>query len=394
MLHHRVWRREESDLDQLTRDCLVYPEVRKALNSKVESKVEAALGPEWRALRTTVRGAAKYLKVDKGVVYNEIRKDGKITLGAVWDERCRLVAMGVRTQPTLADLDTITAWSRQNTWPLSSQRKRAFSFMRSASAARIAGLDLSNAHLTSRTLVKWGLSNATILRWAKAESSEYTGFWSGRTWRVRIGRRGVGAKKGAGPNVYVWRVSDLLDWFLATSLPEPAILTNDINQDPARNCYRSIMLNLRRFLRDQDGWKGAENLQRAWNWYWKMLEIPVGRREGEAKVTAYRLDNYIAQALEALSVVDPDWTRPALDVSTVRPERYYAVWVPPNDARMDVAHIPMTARLIQVMDTAKPEGYRTGEEARAEAKRRGTFTGRVGAVKGEKIISRPHAYTR
>lgn len=391
MCHHRQRAGGKEDhLEQLTppfgptyKDRLLDPAVRQAIRFNQRLLIQDLLGDCWRDERTNVRTAHRFLGVHKSYVYNYIRRHGKVTIGAVWDYH--------RKKSLLAapeDFDNLAAWSLLHGWPLNAERYSVLRFMRTASAARIAELDLSTAEVTTKALLRWGLTDVTAWRWAHAKG-DYYGYWDGKVRKVRVTKRG----DGGGRFLKVWRVVDLLDWFLQTSEPIPALLSDleKTNQDPARNCYRSVALNLKRFYKSPETWDGAINLQRAWSWHWKLMDVAVGHREGETNASAIRLDNYISQSIQALANADPDWNRPAFDTSAINPEKYYPVWVPPGvGARTDVVHVPASVRLIQVLG----DGYRLGAEARHAGRKVGLDTGRVTAARGSRIIERPYAYTR
>jgi hypothetical protein len=388
--HRRRAGGEEDNLDELTpfgptyRDTLLDPAVRQAIRLNKRLEIQELLGPSWRDERTNVRTAAKFLGVEKTYVWKNLRgRNGVVQIGKVWDHHRKLSMMA-----TVSDYDNLAAWSLFHRWPLNAERRSALRFFRTASAARIAGLDLGTAEVTTKALEKWGLNLATTWRWANVKGAYYQ-FWAGRTRKVRVARRG----ERGGNTLRVWRVADLLDWFLLITEPGPALASDreKVNQDPSRNCFRSIAMNLDRYHRSPTTWDGACNLQRAWSWFWLLMDVDVGWRPGEINVSARRLDNYISRSLQGLATADPDWHLPPVDISGIHPDRYYPVWIPPGEgARTDVVHVPFAVRLIQVLG----DGYSKSGEAHHAARKFGLDTGRIAAVKGSSIIARPFAYTR
>jgi hypothetical protein len=329
-----------------------------------------------------VRTVAKFLGVKKSYVFNNLRNEGRVTIGAVWDYRCKKMVL-----PTAREFDNLTAWSQEHQWPLSAGRRSALRFMRTAWAARIAGVDLSTASVTARTLLRWGVTAHHQWRWATVNKPYYE-FWRGRarTERIRYGKKKTVLR--------VWKVSDLLDWFIVTAEPETiqAATKQGGITDELRNCYRNVAKNLFGSADGLDTWEGASRLQKAWSWYWRMLDAAVGQQPGKRDIMARKLVNYLAKALSDLAAADPDWTRPPLDTSTIKPRRFYPVWIPPGrGARTDVIHAPATAQLLQILGD---QDYWSDAECRDAARRFGIDTGRVANIRGSDIIARPYAYTR
>lgn len=328
------------------------------------------IGDDWRDQRVRARDAAKIFSLNINSIYRfAIRGDGGLTAGMLYDYAVRR-----KNMPRPGDFDTISRWSHANRWPLEGKRGNALKFMRTAYAARIAEKDLSTATCTTSLLRKWGWDDSKIRRITVQIGPSLECGWA-------TNRRTGGRFK-----VWLWPISRILDLFIAEAAVEIT------SRDPARDCFRGVATGVKTYLSDPTGWVGAVGLQRAWNYYWNLMSVPVGHLPRSPAVTSRRLNNYMAKATSLLAAADPDWSQQPIDPTRVNPAHTYVVWVPvidPANVRQDVVHSPVTALALRVY----LPGYAYPRETTRLSKAIPVDRGRITREKGEYILAAPHAYT-
>lgn len=383
-------------MDQLTITLL-----RRADDAAADHLAEI-YGPDWRDHRIRTMDAAKVLMCHIKNIYSLMlvkrhmhRKRGpwRITFGMVFDHQKRRNAF---KQPR--DFDNLALWSRQYKWPLYSNRRDLVRFMRSAHAARAAGMPLEEAEVITANLLAWGVSDSLVIdRWVRDE------WWAGKPRAEWTTSR----KTGGRFKIWVWKVSDLLDWFMYKSAPEMENST-----DIVRDAFRLVKRGCQRYQETRcpdhplgrvtekyrcavcgrkliSQWVAATMLQRAWNYYYLLARTTTGRPSGSVLITPRRLNNYMAQSLEALAGADPDWSRRPIPPNVIDPNLHYPVLLPYQPEWDEhVVHSPIGVRLIEVL----AEGA-SGWVAHHAAKASGLPSDRVFVCTGAHILRYPHAYT-